>query len=65
MRTVLPRQRIVPVLVDAFDEVGDVFVDSDEVLGQLVEEAPEHLQPWGTAWKTWLVETYFAPFLSE
>jgi hypothetical protein len=65
MRTVLPRQRIVPLLVDALDEVGDVFVDSDEILGHLVNEAPEHLQPWGMEWKRWLVETYFAPFLSE
>jgi hypothetical protein len=66
MRTVLPRWRIVLLLVDVLDEVGDAFIGFDDlILSELVKEAPEHLQPWGPEWKTWLVERYFGPFLSE
>jgi hypothetical protein len=34
---VLPRQRIVPLLVDVLDEVGDVSLDFDGILKELVE----------------------------
>jgi hypothetical protein len=65
IRTVLARARILPLLVEALDELGPDFLDSDELLEQLAEEAPEQLQPWESEWKWWLIERYFRPYLAE
>jgi hypothetical protein len=64
MRTVLPRRRMMSLLVDALDEVGEGFAESDAV-EELSREAPEHLEPRAVDWKTWIVERYFGPLLSE
>jgi hypothetical protein len=63
MRTVLPRKRTVPLLVDALDEVGDAFADAPGV-EELAQQAPARLEPWSPDWNTWLVERYFEEFLS-
>lgn len=60
MATVLSRERLVPLLVQALGEVEEGF---DFGIEALAEEAPENLEPWSPEWKTWLVQEYFELFL--
>jgi hypothetical protein len=62
MSTTLPRDRAVPVLVEALTAIGDLV---DVGMEELAAEAPGNLEPWGPEWKAWLVEEYFAPFLPD
>jgi len=65
MRTVLPRERLWPLLVDVLDDADGGLEWFDENLEEVANEAPEDLRPWTPEWKTWLVETYVTPSLER
>jgi hypothetical protein len=65
LRCVLTREQILPLLTETLDDIGDVFLNFDDTLEELVRDTPDELKPWEPGWNNWLIEAYLGHLLPD